>query len=130
MQELLFKNEYPIFTMSLQKSETTHTTVQEILDTLQSKIEAHPVATYVGLFNHYEHTSCLESGEVSSEIVDAQNILFCFGKELLVPEVLAVRPRSIGIAERNSDFVLSFLKAPNPTANEAMVKWVESLRDL
>lgn len=130
MHELLFKDEYPIFTMTLQKNETTYTTVQGILDALQAKIEAHPVATYVGLFNHYDHTSCLESGEVSSEIIDAQNILFCFGKELLVPEILAVRPRSIGIAERSSDFVLSFLKAPNPAANEAMIKWVESLRDL
>ncbi len=129
MQELLFKNEYPIFTMTLKKSETTFTTVQEILDTLQSKIEAHPVATYVGFFNHYEHTSCLESGEVSSDIVDAQNILFCFGKELLVPEVLAVRPRSIGIAERNDDFVLSFLKAPNPVANDAMITWTEALQN-
>ncbi len=129
MQELLFKNEYPIFTMTLKKSETTFTTVQEILDTLQSKIEAHPVATYVGLFNHYDHTSCLESGEVSSDIVDAQNILFCFGKELLVPEVLAVRPRSIGIAERNDDFVLSFLKAPNPVANDAMITWTEALQN-
>ncbi len=129
MQELLFKDEYPIFTMTLKKSETTYATVQEILDALQSKIEAHPVATYVGLFNHYDHTSCLESGEVSSDIVDAQNILFCFGKELLVPEVLAVRPRSIGIAERNDDFVLSFLKAPNPTANDAMVTWTEALQN-
>ena len=130
MQELLFKNEYPIFSMTLKKNETSYTSVQAILDNLQSKIEAHPVATYIGLFNHYEHTSCLESGEVSTDIIDAQNILFCFGKELLVPEVLAVRPRSIGIAERNSDFVLSFLKAPNPVANEAMVKWVEALRNL
>ncbi len=130
MQELLFKNEYPIFSMTLNKNETSFSSVQAILDNLQAKIEAHPVATYVGLFNHYAHTSCLESGEVSSEILDAQNILFCFGKELLSPEVLAIRPRSIGIAERRDDFVLSFLKAPNPTANDAMIKWTESLRNL
>jgi len=129
MQELLFKNEYPIFTMTLDKNETSFSSVKAIINNLHAKIEAHPVATYVGLFNHYEHTSCLESGEVSTDIIDAQNILFCFGKELLVPEVLAVRPRSIGIAERSDDFVLSFLKAPNPTANEAMIKWVESLQD-
>ena len=129
MQELLFKNEYPIFSMTLKKNETSCTSVQAILDNLQAKIEAHPVATYVGLFNHYKHTSCLEGGKVSTDIIDAQNILFCFGKELLVPEILAVRPRSIGIAERNNDFVLSFLKAPNPVANEAMVKWVEALKN-
>lgn len=130
MQALLFKDEYPIFTMTLNKSETSFTTVQEILDSLHSKILAYPVATFIGLFDHYEHTSCLESGEISSDIVDAKNILFCFGKELLVPEMLAVRPRSIGVAERDNDFVLSFLKAPNPAANEAMTTWTRSLRDL
>ncbi len=129
MQKLLFKDEYPIFTMTLNKSETSFSTVHEILDALQSKIQAHPIATYIGLFDHYEHTSCLENGEISSDIADAQNILFCFGKELLVPEILAVRPRSIGIAERNDDFVLSFLKAPNAAANEAMTTWIESLHD-
>ena len=130
MQELLFKNEYPIFTMTLKKSETSFSTVKEIIDELQTKVIAHPVATYVGLFDHYQHTSCLDDGQISTEITDAQNILFCFGKELLVPEMLAVRPRSIGVAERNGDFVLSFLKAPNPVANDAMVMWTESLRNL
>lgn len=129
MQELLFKDEYPIFTMTLKKSKTSFRSVGKILDSLQSKIESHPVATYIGLFDHYKHTSSLEDGEIASEIIDAQNILFCFGKELLVPEVLAVRPRSIGIAERKDDFVLSFLKAPNPAANEAMTAWINSLDD-
>ena len=130
MQELLFKNEYPIFTMTLKKSATSFSTVKEIIDKLQTKVISHPVATYIGLFDHYKHTTCLEGGQVSSEIIDAQNILFCFGKELLVPEVLAVRPRSIGVAERKDDFVLSFLKAPNPAANDAMIMWTESLRNL
>ncbi|WP_345975563.1 DUF6858 family protein [Sulfurimonas sp. HSL3-7] len=129
MTQIQFKDEYPIFTMTLAKNETSVKTLSNILEQLRSNIEAHPVATYIGLFNHYEHTSGLESGEVSPEIIDAQNILFCFGKELLVPEVLAVRPRSIGIAERKNDFVISFLKAPNPAANEAMTTWTESLRD-
>ena len=130
MQELLFKNEYLIFTMTLQKSETSFATVKEIIDELQTKVVAHPVATYIGLFDHYEHTTSLEDGQVAPEIVDAQNILFCFGKELPVPEILAVRPRSIGVVERKDDFVLSFLKAPNPAANDAMVMWTESLRNL
>ena len=129
MQELPFKEEYPIYTMTLKKSKTTLRSVDEILNALLSKIKSHPVATYIGLFDHYKHTSCLNSGEISSEIVDAKNILFCFGKELQVPEILALRPRSIGIAEQKDKFVLSFLKAPNPAANEAMTVWVNSLND-
>ena len=129
MQKLLFKDEYPIFTMTLNKSETRHIDTSAILTELQANIDAHSVATYIGLFDHYKHTSCLESGHVANDIVDAKNILFCFGKELLVPEVLALRPRSIGIVERGEDFVVSFLKAPNPTANEAMIKWVKALQN-
>jgi len=129
MTQVQFKDDYPIFTMTLAKNKTSLKTVGDILEQLRSKIEMHPVATYIGLFNHYAHTASLNEGEISPEIIDAQNILFCFGKELLVPEVLAVRPRSIGIAERKDDFVISFLKAPNPAANEAMTTWTESLRD-
>ncbi len=129
MTQVQFKDDYPIFTMTLAKNKTSLKTVGDILEQLRSKIEMHPVATYIGLFNHYAHTASLNEGEISAEIIDAQNILFCFGKELLVPEVLAVRPRSIGIAERKDDFVISFLKAPNPAANEAMTTWTESLRD-
>lgn len=129
MQILLFKDEYPIFTMTLAKEKSTFTNVPEILDALQAKVDAHPVATYIGLFDHYAHTSSLESGEIVPDIIDAKNILFCFGKEIPSAEMLAVRPRSIGIAERQDDFVISFLKAPNPAANEAMMTWVKSLQD-
>lgn len=129
MQALLFRDEYPIFTMTLPKEKSTFTNVPEILDALQAKVDAHPVATYIGLFDHYAHTSSLESGEIAPEIIDAKNILFCFGKEIPSAEMLAVRPRSIGIAERQDDFVISFLKAPNPAANEAMMTWVKSLQD-
>ena len=115
--------------MTLAKNETSFKTVGDILAQLRSNIEMHPVATYIALFDHYGHTASLEEGIISPEIIDAQNILFCFGKELPAPEMLAVRPRSIGIAERRDDFVISFLKAPNPVANEAMIAWTESLRD-
>jgi hypothetical protein len=129
MKQIEFKNEYPVFTMTLAKNETSFKTVGDILAQLRSNIEMHPVATYIALFDHYGHTASLEEGIISPEIIDAQNILFCFGKELPAPEMLAVRPRSIGIAERRDDFVISFLKAPNPVANEAMIAWTESLRD-
>ncbi len=129
MQQNQFKNEYPIYTITLEKTTTTMQTVDAILETLRSKIETHPVATYVALFDHYNHTASLGSGTVASDILDAKNILFCFGQELPTAEMLAVRPRSIGIAEHKDDFVISFLKAPNPAANEAMVTWVSSLKD-
>ena len=131
MQQELFNQDYPIYTTSINKTVTTYKNIPEILAALQSKIEAHPVATYIGTFNHYEHTSSLgEAGEIADEIIDAQNLLCCFGKSLMSPKMLAARPRSIGVAELSDSFVISFLKAPNPTANEAMEKWIKALQNV
>jgi len=131
MQQELFNLDYPIYTTTLKKVETNHRNVTDILTALQSKIEEHPVAIYIGVFDHYKHTTSLgEAGEVAAEILDAQNILCCFGKSLMDPKMLAARPRSIGVAELQDSFVISFLKAPNPAANEAMEKWVKSLANV
>jgi hypothetical protein len=127
MQEKLFKNKYPIFTLSIKKEQSLCGDIDSIIATLKESVDAHGVATYIGIFDHYSHTTSLSEHEIDSQILDAKNILFCFGKELMNPEVLAVRPRSIGVADMGDNFVLSFLEAPNPTANEAMKKWCNSL---
>jgi hypothetical protein len=41
--------------------------------------------------------------------------------------MLSVRPRSIGIAEYEDRFVISFLEAPMPLANTAMESWVKAI---
>lgn len=68
-------------------------------------------------------------GTISAEIKDAKNIICCFGKALPKPEMLAVRPRAIGIAEMEESFVVSFMEAPNVDANTAMVTWVKSIEN-
>ena len=130
MQAKQFKDIYPIYTMTLKKSETSMPNIAAILTHYESKIKSHPVAIYIGIFDHYKHTASLEDGVISPHILDAKEVLCCFGKELKDPEVLAVRPRSIGIAERQDDYVISFLKAPNPAAQDTMVAWTEELKDI
>ncbi len=130
MQTKLLKDEYPIFTMILAKTATSMPNISAIIAHFQEKISEHPVATYIGIFDHYRHTASLEDGHIEPKILDAQNILCCFGKDLSNAEVLAVRPRSIAIVEYQDNYVISFLKAPNPAANEAMLKWVKVLQDL
>ena len=49
----------------------------------------------------------------------------CFPKQQII--FLAVRPRSIGVAEMADSFVVSFLEAPNPEANAAMESWVKGI---
>jgi len=127
MKQVTVMEKYPVFTIELNKNETSYKDIDEILSYIKSKIEAHPVATYIGEFNHYEHTSSLKEGKISEDIKDAKNIICCFGKALPKPEILAVRPRAIGVAEMSDSFVVSFLEAPNPEANAAMEAWVKGI---
>jgi hypothetical protein len=127
MQEKLFKEKYPIHTITIKKTETKLDSIDEIIETIKNSVEAHPVATYIGIFDHYTHTSNLNESEIAPEMKDAKNIIFCFGKELTNPMVLAVRPRSIGVADMGENFVLSFLEAPNPAANQSMILWCKSI---
>lgn len=126
MQEITLMEKYPVFKLEVAKSDTALKSVDEILEYLKGKISSHPIATYIGIFDHYSHTDALEVGEISDDIVDAKNIIFCFGKVLQKAEVLAIRPRSIGVAEMKDSFVVSFMEAPNSDANSAMVDWVKS----
>lgn len=127
MKQITVMEKYPVYTLRVEKSETNYQSIDAIFDYLKQQIEIHPIATYIGEFNHYAHTASLEVGEISDEIKAAKNLVCCFGKVLPKPEVLAVRPRSIGVAELDDAFVISFLEAPNPDANKAMESWVKGL---
>ncbi|MBD3794521.1 MAG: hypothetical protein IE881_01025 [Epsilonproteobacteria bacterium] len=127
MKQSVFMERYHIQEIDIKKSETSFTNVDEIIAFLKSKIDEHKVATYIAIFDHYAHTSSLEDGSITPEILNAKNIVFCFGKELPKAQVLAIRPRSIGVVERSEDFVLSFLVAPNPMANGLMIEWCKSV---
>ena len=127
MKQITVMEKYPVFTMQIKKSETDYQTIDEIFSYLKVQVDLHPVATYIGEFDHYTHTASLDVGEISSEIKAAKNFICCFGKVLPKPEVLAIRPRSIGVAELEDAFVVSFVEAPNPDANKAMEQWVKGL---
>jgi hypothetical protein len=127
MKQIIVMEKYPVFTIEIDKSETEYNSVDEILGYLKEQIESHSVAVYIGEFDHYSHTLSLSDGEIADDIEDAKNIICCFGKQLPKAEVLAVRPRSIGVVQMKSSFVVSFLEAPNPQANEAMESWVKNI---
>jgi len=130
MTETMVMGKYPISELSIAKSDTTFTTADEIIETLKEKIDAHPVAVFIATFDHYAHTKSLgENGMISDDILDAKNIICCFGKALPEANMVAVRPRSIGVVEMKNEFVVSFLDAPNPQAHEVMISWVKSIKN-
>ncbi|WP_294956199.1 DUF6858 family protein [Sulfurovum sp.] len=130
MKQITVMEKYPVFTIEIAKNETIYKNVDEIIDYLRSQVDAHPVAVNIGVFDHYSHTKSLEAGEVAETIKDAKNLICCFGKVLPKPEVLAVRPRAIGVAEMAESFAVSFLEAPNPDANTAMEKWAKGIANI
>jgi hypothetical protein len=129
MKQTTFMEIYSIHEIDIKKTQTRFSNVDEIIAYLKTKVDEHTVATYIATFDHYAHTTSLEEGSISPEILDAKNIIFCFGKEIPKAQVLGVRPRSIGVAERSEDFVLSFLVAPNPMANATMIEWCKAIAD-
>ena len=130
MKQSILMERYPIFDLELPKGETTMKNVDDIIAYLHAKVEAHPVAAYIGTFDHFAHTKALPEGKIAPEIVDAKLIVFCFGTALPNPHVMAVRPRSIGVADLGDKFVLNFMEPPMPVATTAMEAWVKELKNV
>lgn len=128
MQKKQFMDAYPIFELTLDKAGSRFAHAADIIAELQANIAAHPIAKFIAIFDHYEHTTQTLKGEVEAGMLDAQNIIFCFGTKIPNAQVLAVRPRSIGVVEYADRFVVSFLEPPMPVATEAMVAWVTALQ--
>ncbi|MDY0012224.1 MAG: hypothetical protein RBS40_04955 [Rhodocyclaceae bacterium] len=129
MKNFLLADKYPIHVLELAKSETPYAHLDELLQALEAKAEADPGVAMIAKFDHYAHTKLI-GGEIRPDIVAAKNLIFCFGPKLPDPAMLAVRPRSIGIAELGDRYVISFLEAPLPEANRKMAEWVMALRNL
>lgn len=130
MEKINYKDIYPVYVKEILKDELKINSVEEICHFFIDKINAHSFAKNIGIFDHYSHTKEIEGGEIAENIKDAQNVLFCFGKKLPDPKMLSVRPRSIGVCETDTHFVISFLEAPNPALTEIMVLWVKEMTDL
>jgi len=129
VKQSLFQERYPVYLLELDREETSHPSVESICAYFRARIEAHKCATFIAEFDHYAHTCGLSEGHVGEGIRAARNVVFCFGIALPNVQVLAVRPRSIGVAETDRGFVITFMEAPMPIANAAMEDWASGLRD-
>lgn len=127
MKQVLLQEKFPIFKLEIDKSETEFKSAQGLVNHFKQLIDEHKVTRFIGEFDHYSHTKGLEGGEIANNIIDARNVVFCFGSKLPKAEMLAVRPRSIGIAETKTGFMISFMKAPMALANDTMEAWVKGV---
>ena len=128
MKQTLPQEKYPVYVAEIGKDETTCENVDAVVAYFKDKIASNPKVKFIGVFNHFEHTTTI-GGTIAPEIRAAADVMFCFGIALPNPMVLAVRPRSIGIADMGDRFVISFMEAPMAPANEAMEAWTKGLRN-
>jgi hypothetical protein len=129
MTKTIFMDKYPVFSLEITKDETSLKNVDDILSYFKNRIDNHPIATFISLFDHYTHTKNLD-GEINPEILDAKNIVFCFGAALPNTKILAARPRSIGVAELENSFFIEFIEAPNEKLHDVMEGWTKDIVNL
>lgn len=127
MTKTIFMDKYPVYSLELNKNEINQKTASEIIEYFKEKIDAHPIAKFIANFNHHEHTKSID-GEITPDILDAKNIIFCFGMAIPNSKILAVRPRSIGVAELADKFVIEFMEAPNNKLHNVMKDWTMGLK--
>ncbi len=128
MKQSLLMEKYPVFALDLPKAETSCASVDAVLAALKANMDADPAVAYIATFDHYSHTKAI-GGTVAEGILDAKNIVFCFGKMLPNPHVLAVRPRAIGVSDIGDYFHITFLEPPMEMATKAMEAWCKALAD-
>ncbi len=130
MRQVMMKEKFPVYIQEYEKAGVRFATLDGLCQHVHECIEKDPEARYIGTFDHYTHTRQLTQGVIAPEIKGAKMILFCFGEKLMDPRVLALRPRSIGIAETDSQFVIAFLEPPTPEAVNSMERWVSSMANI
>ncbi len=127
MKKQQLQDVYPILSIEIKKEDCIKKTVKDILNTLKEKIDIHPVAQFITIFDYFSHTKKIDDSIILPTMTDAQIIIFCFGKKLENPLQLAVRPRSIGVVGDDEKFVISFLVSSNSVFNDTMERWVKNL---
>ena len=127
MKQCLLQEKYPIFVAEIDKTETQYQSMDALIAYFRERIAENPKVQFIGVFDHFAHTTRI-GGPIMAGMSAAVDIIFCFGFAIPNPQMLAVRPRSIGIAELGDKFVISFMEAPMQPANEAMEAWTRGLR--
>lgn len=127
MKKSVFMEKYPVYSLELLKDEIKFSNTKEISEYFKEKINNHPVAEFIAVFDHFSHTKKL-NGPITKGLIDARNVIFCFGQAIPNTEILAVRPRSIGICEFKDKIVINFMEAPKEELHTVMENWAKELK--
>ena len=127
MTRSILLDTHPMYAMKILKNEAKVSNISQIIEHFKTKIEENQEAVFITVFDHYAHTKSL-GGTIVDGVLDAKNLLFCFGHSIKNIEILAFRPKSIAICELEDSFVLEFLETPRPEVNEWISSWIKELK--
>ncbi len=127
-EEKLVNNEFPIIKISINKNEfNSHfnnngiDSFNELVGLFRNKLEGIKDVKIISEFDNLGHTQSI-GGEINKNIINAKIIIYCFGKNLLSPEQIAIRPRNLSICEIGDYYTISFLKIPSDNLNNLVKK--------
>ena len=120
--------QYNIQTMEIAKDEARFATADEAIALIEEQVNAHPMATYIATFDHYSHTQSLPQGRIAEDITDVKMAIFCFGPDISIPQLAAIRPRSISVVAHPDKFTVTFMNAPAPFLQDIMTGWCAALK--
>jgi len=129
MKRSILLDIHPMYSIIILKNETSFTGIDEIVAYFKEKIKENPEAGFITVFDHYQHTRDLK-GEILEGVLDAKNLIFCFGHTIKEIEILAFRPKSIAMIELEDSFVLEFLETPRPEVNAWMQSWIKGIKNI
>ncbi|MDT8338049.1 MAG: hypothetical protein RQ763_02485 [Sulfurimonas sp.] len=127
MKKTILMQKYPVYSLELSKEDIKVSSADEAVEYFKEKIINHPIAEFITIFDHYSHTKKL-GGEMIDGLLDAKNIVFCFGQAIPTTKMLALRPRSIGICEFEDKIVIDFMEAPKEEMHTLMENWAKGLK--
>jgi len=128
MTRSILLDTHPMYAIKFLKNEMKFSDITQIVNHFKEKIKENPEGVFITLFDHYSHTKSL-NGTILEGVVDARNLLFCFGHTIKNIEILAFRPKSIVICELKDSFVFEFLETPRPEVNAWIQSWIKDLKD-
>lgn len=126
MKKTMLLDKYPINSLEIKKNETELKDVDAFITYFQKKIEEHPIAVPISIFDNYAHTASI-NGKIDKTIKGAKIVIFCFGAKLPSSQMLSIRPRTIGITEFAESFSIDFMDAPNVEFQVAMEEWTTDI---
>ena len=128
MKKMILKDLYPIMKTEFKKSELKDwVKLDDIINAFVEKITQK--AKLINIFDHYTWSKETNpEADIYDWIIWAKNIVFCGWVDISVPEMLAIKPRSISIAEFEDKFFITMLQVPKPEKVkkfEKMILWIK-----